>query len=77
MASLKRKRLSLSENYKEVTEVESGTKPLKVAKVLTSPLITMAKRAVKNLDLITSLHYRRYLQVRNYFKTAVSLSRDR
>ena len=31
MASLKRKRLFLSEKYKAITEVESGTKPLKVA----------------------------------------------
>ena len=31
MASLKRKRLSLSEKYKAISEVESGTKPSKVA----------------------------------------------
>ena len=29
MASLKRKRLSLSEKYKAITEVESGKKPSK------------------------------------------------
>ena len=32
MASLKRKRLSLSNKYKAITEVESGTKPSKIAK---------------------------------------------
>ena len=32
MASGKRKRLSLSEKYKQITKVESGTKPSKVAK---------------------------------------------
>ena len=31
MTSLKRKRLSLSKKYEAITEVESGTKPLKVA----------------------------------------------
>ena len=31
MASLKKKKLSLSEIYKAVTEMESGTKPSKVA----------------------------------------------
>ena len=31
MVSLKRKRLSLSEKYKAITEVASGTKPSKVA----------------------------------------------
>ena len=31
MASLKKKKLSLSEIYKAITEMESGTKPLKVA----------------------------------------------
>ena len=44
MASLKRKRLSLSEKYKAITEMESGAKSTKVAEVLTSPLITITKR---------------------------------
>ena len=32
MACLERKRLSSSEKYKAITEVESGTKPSKVTK---------------------------------------------
>ena len=50
MASLKKKGLSLSEKYKAITQVKSETKLLKVAEVLTSHLITMAKRAEKNLS---------------------------
>ena len=78
MASLRRKRLSLSEKYKAITEVEPGTKPSKVAlKVLTPPLITITKTAVKNLDCLKDLHGRRCLQVLNRFKTAASLRRNR
>ena len=77
MASLKMKRLSLSEKYKAIIEVESGTRPSKVAEVLTSPLITITKRAVKNLDLLKELHGRGYLQLLNSFKTAVSLRTNR
>ena len=44
MTILKRKGLSLSEKYKAITEVESRTKPTKVAKVLTLPFITITKR---------------------------------
>ena len=62
MANLKRKRLSLSKKYKAITEVESGTKPLKVAKVLTSPLIVITKRVqVKNLAPTKDFQHRRYL----------------
>ena len=43
MASLK-KRLSLSEKYKVITEAESGTKTTKVAEVLTSPQIAVTNR---------------------------------
>ena len=78
MASLRRKRLSLSEKYKAITEVESGTKPSKVAsKVLTPPLIIFTKTAVKNLDCLKDLHGRRCLQVLNRFNTAASLRRNR
>ena len=78
MASLRRKRLLLSEKYKAITEVESGTKPSKVASnVLTWPLITITKRAVKNLDLLKDLHGWRCLQLLNCFKTAVPLRSNR
>ena len=64
MANLKRKRLSLSKKYKAITEVESGTKPLKVAKVLTSPLIVITKRVqVKNLAPAKKFQHWRYLQL--------------
>ena len=64
MANLKRKRLSLSKKYKAITEVESGTKPLKVAKVLTSPLIVITKRVqVKNLAPAKDFQHWRYLQL--------------
>ena len=56
MVGLKRKRLLLSEKYKAITEAESEAKPSNVAEVLTSPLITITKRAVKNLDLLIDLH---------------------
>ena len=41
--------------------------------VLMSPLITMTKRAVKNLDLLKDLRCRKYLQLWNCFKSAISL----
>ena len=64
MANLKRKRLSLSKKYKAITEVESGTKPLKVAKVLTSPLIVITKRVqVKSLAPAKDFQHWRYLQL--------------
>ena len=62
MACLKRKKLSLSERHR---------------KVLRSPLITMTKKAVNNLDLVKDHHGQKYLQLWNGFKTAVSLRRDR
>ena len=40
MVSLKRKRLSLSEKYKAITEVASGTKPSKVAEKYDVPRYT-------------------------------------
>ena len=54
MTSLKTKRLSLSEKFKAIIEVESGKRASKVAEELTAPLVTIAKTAVKNLlkDLI-------------------------
>ena len=55
-ASLKKKRYSVSEKYKAITQVGSGTKPSKVADVLNSPLITMTERPVKNLDPLKDLH---------------------
>ena len=42
MASLKRKRLSLSEKYNGITEVESGTKPSKVAEKYGFPRNTIS-----------------------------------
>ena len=42
MVSLKRKRLSLSERYKAITEVESGTKPSKAARKLGIPRIIIS-----------------------------------
>ena len=42
MASLKRKKLSLSEKYKAITEVESGTEPLKVAEKYGAPRNTIS-----------------------------------
>ena len=42
MASLKRKKLSLSEKYKAITKVESGTKPLKVAEKYGAPRNTIS-----------------------------------
>ena len=75
MGSLCKQRLWLSEKYKAITEVESATKPLKVHKVLLSPLIKITERAAKNLDLIKKLHNQSYLQTLNCFKTTVSLRR--
>ena len=42
MENLKRKRLSLSEKYKAITDVESGTKLSKVAKKYGVPRNTMS-----------------------------------
>ena len=42
MASLKRKRLSLSEKYSGITEVESGMKPSKVAEKYGVPRNTIS-----------------------------------
>ena len=42
MVSLKRKRLSLSEKYKTIIEVESGIKPSKVAGKYGVPRITIS-----------------------------------
>ena len=50
MVCLKRKKLSLSEKHR---------------KVLKSPLITMTKKAVNNLDLVKDHYGRKYLQLRN------------
>ena len=47
---------SLSEKYKAISEVETGTKSSKVAEVLTTSLITITKREVKNVDLLKYLH---------------------
>ena len=77
MASLKRKRLSLFEKYKEITEVESETKLSKVAEELMSPLITIKKRVVENLDLLKDLHRQSYLQLLNCFKSTASLRKIR
>ena len=41
MANLKRKRLSLSEKCKAITEVESGTKPSNIAKKFDVPRTTI------------------------------------
>ena len=49
MASLKRKRLSLSEKYKPITEVESGTKPTKVAEKYAVPRNLEIKKKLKGL----------------------------
>ena len=74
MASLKRKILSLSEKYEAITELESGTERLKVAEVLTSPMITIRKTAVKNPDLLKNLHGRRYLQLLNCLSKVFTVS---
>ena len=42
MASLKRKRLPLSEKYKAITEMGSGTQPLKVAEKYVIPRNTIS-----------------------------------
>ena len=62
MASLKRKRLSISQNHKAITEAESGTKPLNVAP--------------KNL-VLPEIQYQHdcYLEKKKIFKSLLNLVR--